>query len=263
MNNSGPYAYQGKNPFQVIAETRLNISTYFYEWQIMQICHFYVFLRGERMFFGQCKDESLAVQAFRIHASFSNRQNYKSRVNQTSYQCFYVFRGVSADEPDVQRGMRVRQILADFRDYAKVDERRIAQIPSSGMQSVGGARFLNSAIRMDERKPGLGCEGVAGSGERYLLPTSRPLKQFDVNFPLQIADLGAECGLRNMQPKCGLRKVQFLGEYGDIPVQAKLDPRVHRAFRTTITICSWGAFLRGYEKAKTQSLSQRIVPQAK
>jgi hypothetical protein len=43
-----------------------------------------------------------------------------------------------------------------------------------------------------------------------------------------------------------LRKIQFFGKYGDIPVQAKLDPRVHRAFRTTNTICSWDAFLRGF-----------------
>ena len=76
MKNSGSHAYERKNPFQVIAETRLNISTNFYEWQIMQIGDFNVFLRGERMFFGQCKDESLAVQAFRVHTSFSDWQDY-------------------------------------------------------------------------------------------------------------------------------------------------------------------------------------------
>jgi hypothetical protein len=69
----------------------------------MRIGHFNVFLRGERMFFRQCKDEWLAVQALGIHTFFSNWQYGKSCVNQASHQCVYVFRSVAADEPDAER----------------------------------------------------------------------------------------------------------------------------------------------------------------
>ena len=49
--------------------------------------------------------------------------------------------------------MRIRQITSHLVNNPEVDQWRIAQAPCCGMLAVGGTRFLDRSIGMEECEP--------------------------------------------------------------------------------------------------------------
>jgi hypothetical protein len=113
------------------------------------------------MLLGKRKYQSLSVQAFERNSIFSGRQIHETCLEPAAHQCAHMLGSMPTYEAEVRGGMRVGQISPHFVNNAEVDQRRVAQVPCSGVLPVGGTRSLYGSIFMRQREPGFRRECFA------------------------------------------------------------------------------------------------------